>query len=228
MNTPAQCGVIKPPQTDIYSEAPQHCGHEAAVGAIIHVLNQVAQLFTTGSHRGGYGIAQVRFEAVAPSPVDLVATVHEHDAATGGPTESALFTLSGPPTFANAYSPYTFTAPPGTELDPDTTYWLRFSSTDTSYVLIQITDEHGERRIDENWRIGNTRYNRDPSSSTWAQTILARPPRIAVDSVALPTRVEAGWGETPLLKKPDDGDHSVPDWVIPVIVTSNCERTARS
>ena len=23
MNTPAQCGVIKPPKTDIYSEAPQ-------------------------------------------------------------------------------------------------------------------------------------------------------------------------------------------------------------
>ena len=25
MNTPAQCGVIKPPKTDIYSEAPQVC-----------------------------------------------------------------------------------------------------------------------------------------------------------------------------------------------------------
>ena len=24
MNTPAQCGVIKPPKTDIYSEAPQN------------------------------------------------------------------------------------------------------------------------------------------------------------------------------------------------------------
>ena len=24
MNTPAQCGVIKPPKTDIYSEAPHH------------------------------------------------------------------------------------------------------------------------------------------------------------------------------------------------------------
>ena len=30
MNTPAQCGVIKPPKTDIYSEAP----HTARVGAV--------------------------------------------------------------------------------------------------------------------------------------------------------------------------------------------------
>ena len=29
MNTPAQCGVIKPPKTDIYSEAP-HFKHYAA------------------------------------------------------------------------------------------------------------------------------------------------------------------------------------------------------
>ena len=27
MNTPAQCGVIKPPKTDIYSEAPQLIAH---------------------------------------------------------------------------------------------------------------------------------------------------------------------------------------------------------
>ena len=30
MNTPAQCGAIKPPKTDIYSKAPQ-C-HEDAAG----------------------------------------------------------------------------------------------------------------------------------------------------------------------------------------------------
>ena len=31
MNTPAQCGAIKPPKTDIYSEAPHNIGHWTAL-----------------------------------------------------------------------------------------------------------------------------------------------------------------------------------------------------
>ena len=37
MNTPAQCGAIKPPKTDIYSEAPQFaslCAHDV-VDAVV-------------------------------------------------------------------------------------------------------------------------------------------------------------------------------------------------
>ena len=34
MNTPAQCGVIKPPKTDIYSEAPQT---DAPKGGVVEV-----------------------------------------------------------------------------------------------------------------------------------------------------------------------------------------------
>ena len=30
MNTPAQCGVVKPPKTDIYSEAPHNITHLGA------------------------------------------------------------------------------------------------------------------------------------------------------------------------------------------------------
>ena len=36
MNTPAQCGVIKPPKTDIYSEAPQPAGAAAELVNGIH------------------------------------------------------------------------------------------------------------------------------------------------------------------------------------------------
>ena len=51
MNTPAQCGVIKPPKTDIYSEAPQCAGGGAADlgGGAVGVA---AQVYIAWSHPG--------------------------------------------------------------------------------------------------------------------------------------------------------------------------------
>ena len=37
MNTPAQCGAIKPPKTDIYSEAPQYVLAEDTMTGDCHV-----------------------------------------------------------------------------------------------------------------------------------------------------------------------------------------------
>ena len=44
MNTPAQCGVIKPPKTDIYSEAP-HRGEFDVVDAAPWALGGAADQF---------------------------------------------------------------------------------------------------------------------------------------------------------------------------------------
>ena len=47
MNTPAQCGVIKPPKTDIYSETPHvgadwQLGLRLDAGAVLHHHRVVA------------------------------------------------------------------------------------------------------------------------------------------------------------------------------------------
>ena len=119
-----------------------------------------AQPFTTGGHAGGYVFraVQVRLGNPVPSSGDALVRIFSHD---GGP-DTGLVTLAPPAAFT-ADAVNTFTAPAGTRLAPDTTYYVvTTNAADTARILRRRDDF--ERTEDggaaAGWSIGDGRYTK--------------------------------------------------------------------
>ena len=98
-------------------------------------------------------------------------TVHEDN--NGLPANAALFTFSGPPIsndekhlFTFIYEGYTYTAPAGAQLDPDTDYWLQFTAS-VGDGGIRTTTSGNVQPIGSDWDIPGQHYYSDDPAGPW-------------------------------------------------------------
>ena len=126
-----------------------------------------AQPFRTGSHRLGYDIASVSFLGRLGGAASAQPVVTMHGDNNGVPADAALFTFTGPPITGASYAEYTFTAPAGSRLKPDTDYWLEFTA---SAGGAGIADKSSGNilQIDSGWDIPGRRYWRGSPTDAWS------------------------------------------------------------
>ena len=109
----------------------------------------LAQSFTTGGNTGGYTLSEVRIRVRATGPTSM--KIFEDSSGLPG---SELATLTNPSSIA-ANSLNTFTAPSGTTLAANTTYWVYVSkglfSGGAEFRLVASDSETGLT----GWTIGN-------------------------------------------------------------------------
>ena len=112
---------------DVEAELVSNLDNDALTGGFIaHAGSTPAQSFTTGSSSRSYGLTAVRFNASTSATPSLLVSIHEDN--SGDPAATALFTLTGPAISGSVRREYTYSAPANARLDPDTTYWVVFSS----------------------------------------------------------------------------------------------------
>ena len=129
-----------------------------------------AQKFTTGSNPLGYSISQIRIRmGNAANHVvgkDIIVRI-KADGVNNRPGD-VVATLTNPASLS-ANSLNSFTAPPGTILDPDTPYWLTVNEglpTNSDMAAIRISLNQSD---DSNygWDIANGRLYKSPTTN-WA------------------------------------------------------------
>ena len=130
-----------------------------------HTGSTPAQSFRTGPSSRSYGLTAVRFYARTGATPSLVVSIHEDN--SGDPAATALFTLTGP-AIHGARAEYTYSAPANAQLDPDTTYWVVFSSTSGGVALFD-TQDLSEQGIGAGWSIGNRNKFRASPTAVWQQ-----------------------------------------------------------
>ena len=131
-----------------------------------------AQPFTTGGHAGGYVLraVQVRLGNPVPSSGDALVRIFSHD---GGP-DTGLVTLVPPASFT-ADAVNTFTAPAGTRLAPDTTYYVvTTNAADTAGFSVGVTTSGTEDSgAAAGWSIGDGRYTKGSGAGAWQSRTVA-------------------------------------------------------
>ena len=125
-----------------------------------------AQSFRTGTNPTGYTITEVRIllGVDVPGNNQTAAKISEDD---GGEPGNVVATLTNPSTIAPG-ALNTFTAPAGTTLQPNETYWIVVNDGLTitytwQYAFASGNDETGET----GWEIGNDRLRRT-SGTNWS------------------------------------------------------------
>ena len=142
-----------------------------ATNGLAHPSLKHATHFTTGPQKGGYRLESVGFDIEAQSGPDarVRITIHENDSSRPGDQVAVLNT---PSSIATGQATL-FTAPAGTRLNADTTYYVVVSVTtqgseNGNALTLRRTDSDGE---DSNglpgWVIGNFDL-RKFGSNTWA------------------------------------------------------------
>ena len=132
----------------------------------------VAQSFTTGSYARGYEISEVQIYIfsvpnAADRPTDWVKIYADNDSGLPG---ALVATLTNPSTFATSNQSNTFTAPSGTRLNRNTTYWLVVNdgvSDATNIGHWSSTDRNNETGED-GWSIGNGSLHKSLPAHSWA------------------------------------------------------------
>ena len=124
------------------------------------------QGFTTGSHTLGYNLTQVQAYlqfASGHTLANLTVAIWEDD--SGDPDrDSVVATLNNPTTAPSttALELVTLTAPPGTVLDPNTTYHIAFENSASSGTVTTGTVEDNREESDKlaGWSIADNRLSR--------------------------------------------------------------------
>ena len=124
------------------------------------------QGFTTGSHTLGYNLTQVQAYlqfASGHTLANLTVAIWEDD--SGDPDrDSVVATLNNPTTAPSttALELVTLTAPPGTVLDPNTTYHIAFENSASSGTMTTGTVEDNREESDKlaGWSIADNRLSR--------------------------------------------------------------------
>ena len=165
------------------------------------VDRQSATAFTTGDASEGYTITGVTLELLSPSAANSympVVTLHEDD--MGDPADAALFTFTNPvslPVPSSSFAQVTFTASPGYDVLPSTTYHIKLSDgvTDAAvwdFYFAQITRNDEEDAltamggIDTGWTIANEARLRTGDSGTWVGSALFASHRIGISGFISP------------------------------------------
>ena len=154
--------------------------HAQTVGTLVSNLgkssaasssSQQAQSFTTGTNAAGYGLTGVELDILGERDTGILVRIAPNSS-NGQPDLSdsaAVITLSNPATL-NENAVNTFSAPTGTLLATNTTYHVVTTSADGTAGSISVarTRSKGEDSdLAAGWSIGNTRYWRSDSGSSW-------------------------------------------------------------
>ena len=119
-----------------------------------------AQSFTTGANAGGYTLSEVRLRFSSLGSASM--KIREDNSGLPG---SELATLTNPSSIVSGLN--TFTAPSGTTLAANTTYWVSVhegvSSDPASYANVASDNETGLT----GWTIGNGRKWRFDEGNSW-------------------------------------------------------------
>ena len=163
-----------------------------------HTTRQ-AWRFTTGAHRYGYDLAamQARMAATANFlPILPVAAVYRDTASPPTPTDEPLITLTAPEVSSDTGQDVPFTAPSGSYLEPDTTYWLHFSGVATTPGRLWVTTGDNATSRD-GWSIIKQQYWSITSGQSWSTARTARPMVALEGARAIPTQREPSPGDFP-------------------------------
>ncbi|MYG25973.1 MAG: hypothetical protein F4213_08100, partial [Boseongicola sp. SB0677_bin_26] len=153
-----------------------------SVGIVWQLSNvDVAQGFTTGSNAGGYTLTSIEldFDPAVEAASGVTARV-----ATGLPSGTTTFvTLTNPSSIGSGNT--TFTAPAGTTLSADTTYWVVVEATGgaVSATRSNAEDTGGQA----GWTVNDSNLTRI-ADSTGSWTSLAGPVMIRVNGSAVPAK----------------------------------------
>ena len=139
---------------------------------------ELAQSFTTGPNADGYSISKIRIRLLASEPPDSSASTFvaiKRDVA--GSPGTIVATLNNPATFRRS-TLNGFTAPAGTTLEPDTTYWLVINEGRTSGLNVANTNSDGEDsgslEGDGAWMIGDGSKWRRQGTTEWSDISTSR------------------------------------------------------
>ena len=137
-------------------------------GAVSRTIQ--AQSFVTGPSTGGYMLStiQVRLgdDSALPGVTDLIAAIKVDDGS--GEPGALVANLANPASLTND-ALNTFTAPTGTVLAPDTTYWVVVNEerSDTDWVNLRVTAQDEEDEAFPGWSIGNNHLSKVSASGSW-------------------------------------------------------------
>ena len=133
-----------------------------------------AQSFVTGPSTGGYTLSTIQIrlgdDSALPGVTDLIAAIKADDGS--GEPGALVANLANPASLTND-ALNTFTAPTGTVLAPDTTYWVVVNeerSNSDDWVELAYTGEHGEDVALPVWGIGDGRLWKDSESTNWSES----------------------------------------------------------
>ena len=125
-------------------------------------INRGAQSFVTGASAGGFTISEVEIRLLSGGGSNTRVTIREDNGSGEPATGDPVATLTNPAILTVGLK--TFTAPPGTTLAPEKTYWI--SVNEVGGVALAITasdDETGET----GWSIGDTRLSINSATGNW-------------------------------------------------------------
>ena len=137
-------------------------------GAISRTIQ--AQSFVTGPSTGGYTLSTIQIrlgdDSALPGVTDLIAAIKADDGS--GEPGALVANLANPASLTND-ALNTFTAPAGTVLAPDTTYWVVVNEKkgDTDRVNLRVTAQDEEDEAFPGWSIGNNRLSKVSASGSW-------------------------------------------------------------
>ena len=148
-------------------------------GSGFHAFD-LAQGFTTGSDSNGYSVTDIVVDLSTKPSSNATITMR---LATGLPSSTTtLATLTNPASWQKGRN--TFTAPSGTYLLPDTTYYIVMEGSSGSSSSTTSTAESGT----SGWSLGDTTYYRNASSTgSWLSSSSMR--RVEVNGVTLTSSI---------------------------------------
>ena len=168
---------------------------------------ELAQSFTTGPNAGGYSISKIRIRLLASEPPDSsdgsFVTIKTDVAGSPG---TIVATLNNPASFRRS-ALNGFTAPAGTTLEPDTTYWIVINEGSTSGLTVANTNSDGEdsRSLEGPgaWMIGDGSKWRRQGTTEWNDSSASRVIKVRGKKAALatPDVTEEEKAELPTEKK---------------------------
>ena len=137
-------------------------------GAVSRTIQ--AQSFVTGPSTGGYMLSTIQIrlgdDSALPGVTDLIAAIKADDGS--GEPGALVANLANPASLTND-ALNTFTAPAGTVLAPDTTYWVVVNEerSDTDRVNLRVTAQDEEDEAFPGWSIGNNHLSKVSASGSW-------------------------------------------------------------
>ena len=159
--------------------------------------SELAAFFTTGTNDHGYGLTSVtlKLKTISGQGQSPVPEVAVHSGSRSAPGRK-LFTLDNPSNIGSmttTAADFTFSAPPNTVLEPNTTYWLVVYSTSAPMhvLLTSIYEENSD------WNIDDVVYFR-PRGTSEPHDVDPGALRMKLDGVVLaPTRNEPSDADLP-------------------------------
>ena len=131
----------------------------------------LAQSFITGANAGGYMISEVELMLGFLPSVDTLVRIRRGDA--GGVPHDLVATLTNPATLTLSQL-NTFTAPTGTTLAANTTYWITLNEgiSVASRAWFEQTSSDGQTG-ETGWSIGDGYLSRTDETQTWSMSPLS-------------------------------------------------------